>query len=230
MLQLTRQEFALMIDHTLLRPDAVAGDVIQLCREAVEHGFGTVCVNSAYVPLAVEELRGSNVRVCTVVGFPLGTTSTTAKVAEASRAVCDGAAEFDLVINIGALKDRKTEYLERELREVIGTVRDTRRDAVVKVILETALLTDEEKVLGCRVAVGQGADMVKTSTGFGPGGATEADVRLLRKAVGERLGVKAAGGIRDLDAALRMIAAGASRIGTSSGVKIMGEWERKFSR
>ncbi|RJX21321.1 MAG: deoxyribose-phosphate aldolase [Ammonifex sp.] len=224
MFRLTKQELARMIDHTLLRPEAVSGDIVKLCEEAVENLFGAVCVNPAYVPPAVRELEGTNVRVGTVIGFPLGATNTAGKVAEAGRAVSDGAAEFDVVINIGALKDRETAYLEREFGDVIGIIRKARPDAVVKVILETALLTDAEKVLGCRLAADCGADMVKTSTGFGPGGATEDDVRLLRSVVGDRLGVKAAGGIRDLETALQMIAAGASRIGTSSGVKIMQEW------
>lgn len=224
-MQLTREELARMIDHTLLRPEATRDDIRGLCLEAVENGFGAVCVNPAYVPLAAAELEGSGVRVCTVIGFPLGATSVAGKVAEADRAARDGAAEFDVVLNLGALKEHNVPYLEQELKAVITAARDVRPDAVVKVILETAIWDDEEKLLGCRVAVEQGADMVKTSTGFGPGGATEADVRLLRKAVGKGIGVKAAGGIRDLDAALRMIAAGASRIGTSSGVKIIEEWE-----
>jgi deoxyribose-phosphate aldolase len=213
-----------MIDHTLLRPEAVNGDIVRLCREAAEHAFGTVCVNPAYVPLAVRELNGTHIRVGTVIGFPLGATSTAAKVAETGRAARDGAAEFDVVVNVGALKDGNTAYLENELREIIGAARGVKNNAVVKIILETALLTREEKILGCRLTESCGADMVKTSTGFGPGGATEADVRLLRSAVGNRLGVKAAGGIRNLKTALQMINAGADRIGTSSGVEIIKEW------
>lgn len=224
-MHLVREDFLRMIDHTLLRPEATRGDVKRLCREAVACGFGAVCVNPAYVPVAARELAGSPVRVCTVVGFPLGATSTAAKVAEVKCAVADGAVEFDVVLNIGALKDRELPYLENEIGEVVAAAREAGDDALVKVILETALLTGEEKLLGCHLAVGGGADFVKTSTGFGPGGATAADVRLLRSAVGTRLGVKAAGGIRDLATALEMVAAGANRIGTSSGVKIFQEWE-----
>jgi len=223
--RLTRAELAQMIDHTLLRPDATHSDIRRFCAEAVEYGFGTVCVNPARVALAARELSGSGVKVCTVIGFPLGATSVAAKVAEAEQAAADGAVEFDVVLNLGALKERDLAYLKNELAGVATAARGVRRDAVIKIILETALLTDEEKLLGCRLAEGQGADFVKTSTGFGPGGATVPDVRLLRKAVGERLGVKAAGGIRDLATALQMVAAGASRIGTSSGVKIIQELE-----
>jgi deoxyribose-phosphate aldolase len=213
-----------MIDHTLLRPEAVSGEVVKLCREAAEHAFGAVCVNPAYVPLAVSQLNGAMVRVGTVIGFPLGATSTAAKVAEAGRAVRDGALEFDVVLNLGALKDGRAAYVGEEISQVAAAVRGVQAGAVVKVILETTLLTHAEKVLGCRLAVEYGADMVKTSTGFGPGGATEDDVRLLRSVVGDRLGVKASGGIRDLKTALQMTAAGADRIGTSSGVKIITEW------
>jgi deoxyribose-phosphate aldolase len=226
-LRLAREEFAQMVDHTLLRPEATRSGIRELCREAVAYGFGAVCVNPAYVSLAAQELVGSAVKVCTVIGFPLGATSVAAKVAEADQAAADGALEFDLVPNLGALKERDLAYLENELAKVIAAARGMRREAVIKVILETALLTDEEKLLGCRLAASQGADFVKTSTGFGPGGATAADVRLLRSAVGTELGVKAAGGIRDLATALEMIAAGANRIGTSSGVKILKEWEEK---
>ncbi|HIE13333.1 MAG TPA: deoxyribose-phosphate aldolase [Desulfotomaculum sp.] len=220
-----REALARMIDHTLLRADATRGEIRELCREAVACGFGAVCVNPAYVALAVRALKGSSVRVCTVIGFPLGATSILGKAAEAKEAAADGAVEFDLVINLGALKEGDIAYLQSELKEVVAAARSIQRDATIKVILETALLTDDEKLLGCRIAADQGADFIKTSTGFGPGGATVEDVRLIRQAVGDVMGVKASGGIRDLGTALRMIAAGANRIGTSSGVKIIGEWQ-----
>lgn len=226
-MELTRERFARMIDHTLLKPDARRDDIRRLCAEAVAWGFGAVCVNPAYVPLAVRELGGSGVKVCTVIGFPLGATSITTKVAEAEQAARDGAVEFDLVPHLGALKEGDAAYLGDELRRVISAARSVVAGAVIKVILETALLIEEEKRFGCRLAAACGADFVKTSTGFGPGGATEADVRLLRATVGDKLGVKAAGGIRDLATALRMIAAGANRIGTSSGVRLMQEWDEK---
>ncbi|MEW6573973.1 MAG: deoxyribose-phosphate aldolase [Bacillota bacterium] len=213
-----------MIDHTLLRADATRGDIRKLCREAEECGFGAVCVNSAYVALAARELQGSPVKVCTVIGFPLGATSVAGKAAEAKQAASDGAVEFDMVINLGALKEGDVTYLEGEVGEVVASARSVRGDATVKIILETALLTDNEKLLGCRVAVSRGAGFVKTSTGFGPGGATVEDVRLLRNAVGGAVGVKASGGIRDLATALRMVSAGANRIGTSSGVQIIKQW------
>lgn len=223
-MQLTRETFARMIDHTLLRPDATRGEIRQLCLEAEAHGFGTVCVNPAYVALAVRELEGSSVKVCTVIGFPLGATSVAAKAAETRQAALDGAVEFDVVINLGALKEGDAAYLQNELGEVTASARSIRGDALVKVIIETALLTDDEKLFGCRVAASRGADFVKTSTGFGPGGATADDVRLLRNAAGGAMGVKASGGIRDLAAALEMVAAGANRIGTSSGVQIIKQW------
>lgn len=229
-MELTRETFARMIDHTLLKADARRSEILQLCSEAVAYGFGAVCVNPAYVLVAVRELANTGVKVCTVIGFPLGATSTRAKVAEVEEAASQGAVEFDVVPNLGALKDRDIRYLQAELVQVVGAARAQRPGAVVKLILETPLLTDEEKRLGCQLAVECGADFVKTATGFGPGGATEADVRLLRAAVGDRLGVKAAGGIRDLATALRMITAGANRIGTSSGVKIMQEWDGKGVR
>ncbi|MEW6448209.1 MAG: deoxyribose-phosphate aldolase [Bacillota bacterium] len=214
-----------MIDHTLLRADATRREIRELCREAEACGFGAVCVNPAYVPLAVQELQGSPVKVCTVIGFPLGATSIAGKAAEVKQAAFDGAVEFDVVVNLGALKERDGDYLRSELGEVVTSARGICSDAVIKVILETALLTDEEKIFGCRVAANLGVDFVKTSTGFGPGGATVEDVRLLRSAVGGSVGVKAAGGIRDLATALRMVMAGANRIGTSSGVKIIKEWQ-----
>ncbi|MGO0122522.1 deoxyribose-phosphate aldolase [Desulfothermobacter acidiphilus] len=212
------------IDHTLLRPEAGEKDIKRLCAEALQYGFFAVCVNPTYVSLAVEELKGSSVRVCTVVGFPLGANCTVTKVVEAQQAAKDGAEEFDLVINVGALRDRRLDYLREELRAVRAAVADCCPHGVLKVILETALLTREEKLLGCELVLEAGAHFVKTSTGFGSGGATIDDVKLLRQAVGGRAGVKAAGGIRTLEDFLSMLEAGADRIGTSSGVKIISEW------
>jgi deoxyribose-phosphate aldolase len=210
---------ARMIDHTLLAPTASRHDVEGLIEEAVANCFASVCLNPWWVRLAAERLAESPVRVCTVVGFPLGANRTETKVYEATRAVDDGATELDMVINIGALKSG--EYSEVE-RDVNGVVRAADRRASVKVIIEAAHLTDEEKVKACVLAQSAGAHFVKTSTGFGPGGATEEDVRLMRHVVGGELGVKAAGGVGDQPTAMRMIEAGATRIGASAGVRILG--------
>jgi deoxyribose-phosphate aldolase len=209
---------ASMIDHTLLKPEATPAQVEQLCREALEHGFATVCVNGAWVSLAAEQLKGSAVGVAAVAGFPLGAGSSAAKAYEAADEVRAGATEVDMVINVGALKAGDDALVEVDIAEV---VRSAGRDAIVKVILETALLTDDEKVRASRLAVAAGAAFVKTSTGFGPGGATVEDVALLRRTVGPDIGVKAAGGIRTREQAEAMVAAGASRIGASSSVQIV---------
>lgn len=219
------KELARYIDHTLLRPEAREEDIRRLCAEALHYGFFAVCVNPAYVPLAVETLKGSSVKVCTVVGFPLGANSTVTKVIEARQAAREGAEEFDLVLNLGALKDRRLSYLREELRAVREAVKEICPQGVLKIILETSLLTREEKLIGCELALEVGAEFVKTSTGFGPGGATVEDVKLLRQVVGDRAGVKAAGGIRALKDLISMLEAGADRIGTSSAVKIVGEAE-----
>ncbi len=208
-----------MIDHTLLRPEATRAAVEALCREARTHGFASVCVNPYWVPLAAAELAGSRVKVCTVIGFPLGATATAVKEAEAAIALGDGAGELDMVINIGELKGGNFAAAGSDIAAVAD--RCMRAGAVLKVILETALLTDDEKTAACRLARAAGARFVKTSTGFGPGGATEADVALMRRAVGEAMGVKASGGIRSYDDAMRMIDAGATRIGASSSVRIV---------
>lgn len=210
-------ELARTIDHTWLKPDATATQIEALCREAIRYGFHAVCVNSYWVPLAAERLRGSGVKVAAVVGFPLGAGLTAAKAAEAREAVKAGASELDMVLNVGALKSGRPDDVRRDIRAVV----EAADGALVKVILETGLLTGEEKVAACRLAVEAGAHFVKTSTGFGPGGATVEDVALLRRTVGPRVGVKASGGIRDAEAARRMLAAGASRLGTSSGVAIV---------
>ena len=212
---------ASLIDHTLLRADAVRADIVRLCGEARQNNFASVCVNPYWVAVAAKELAGSPVKVCTVVGFPLGATSTAAKVAETEAALSAGAQEIDMVQNIGALRGGEHEAVQREIDAVVKAAH--REGAIVKVILETALLTDEEKVTGCLLAKAAGADFVKTSTGFGPSGATVHDVELMRRAVGPEMGVKASGGIRTLDDLNRMVAAGATRIGASAGMKILEE-------
>lgn len=205
------------IDHTVLAADATRQKIIDLCREARENDFASVCINSSWVPLAKKELEGSSVNVCTVVGFPLGAASTAAKAFEAGNAVKDGAVEVDMVINVGALKSGMYDFVENDIR----AVRDAIGDKVLKVIIETCLLSDEEKKTACRLAEKAGADFVKTSTGFSKGGATVADVRLMKASVSDRVKVKASGGIRSYETAMAMIEAGASRLGTSSGVAIV---------
>ncbi|MGQ9600372.1 MAG: deoxyribose-phosphate aldolase [Anaerolineae bacterium] len=212
-------EIARMIDHTLLKPDATQDQIAQLCYEARKYGFAAVCVNPTWVKLCSQLLKGSPVRVCTVVGFPLGATPTEVKAYEAQQAIDDGATEVDMVINIGALKSKDYALVERDIATVARTCHAG--GAILKVILETALLTDEEKVIACQLAKAAGADFVKTSTGFGPGGATVRDVELMRQVVGAEMGVKAAGGIRSYQDAQAMIAAGATRIGASAGVQIV---------
>ena len=210
---------AAMIDHTLLKPDATRHDIENLTREAVQFGFATVCVNPAWVAVAARLLAGSRVGVCSVVGFPLGATTAEVKGFETRRAIFDGAREIDMVINVGALKSGDLRTVERDIEAVCTPCREC--GALSKVIIEAALLTDEEKVTACTLAKAAGADYVKTSTGFGPGGATAADVALMRRVVGADMGVKAAGGVRDLDGLKAMIAAGATRVGASAGVKIV---------
>ncbi|NJE01951.1 deoxyribose-phosphate aldolase [Thermococcus sp. JdF3] len=216
-----RIDIAGYIDHTNLKPYATADDIRKLCDEAVEYGFYAVCVNPYRVKLAREYLRekGADVKVASVIGFPLGATPTEVKVFEAERALDDGADELDMVINIGALKDGDYEYVRKDIAEVVRVAHE--RGAKVKVIIETCYLTEEEKVKACELAKEAGADFVKTSTGFGTGGATVEDVRLMRKVVGSEMGVKAAGGIRTYEQAVAMVEAGATRIGTSSGIKIV---------
>lgn len=208
-----------MIDHTLLKPDATQDEIARLCYEARKHGFASVCVNPANIKLCADLLKGSDVLVCTVVGFPLGATSSESKVFEAQKAIRDGATEVDMVINVGALKSHDYQLVQRDIASVAHVCHSD--DAILKVIIEAALLSDEEKVAGCQIAKVAGADFVKTSTGFGPGGATAEDVALMRRVVGPKMGVKAAGGIRTYADAQRMIAAGASRIGASASVKIV---------
>ncbi len=210
-------ELSKYIDHTVLAADATRQKIVDLCREARENDFASVCINSSWVPLAKKELEGSSVNVCTVIGFPLGAASTAAKAFEAGNAVKDGAAEVDMVINVGALKSGMYDFVEEDIRAVKKAV----GDRILKVIIETCLLSDEEKKTACRLAEKAGADFVKTSTGFSKGGATVEDVRLMRASVSDRVKVKASGGIRSYGTAMAMIEAGASRLGTSSGVAIV---------
>jgi deoxyribose-phosphate aldolase len=210
---------ASMIDHTLLKPDATRTEIESLCREAAQFKFATVCVNPAWVADAARLLSGSGVGVCSVVGFPLGATTADVKGYETRRAIFDGAREIDMVINVGALKSGDLRVVERDIEAVTSPCRDCR--VLSKVIIEAALLTDEEKITACTLAKAAGADYVKTSTGFGPGGATVADVALMRRVVGAEMGVKAAGGVRDLEGLKAMVAAGATRVGASAGVKIV---------
>lgn len=211
------KELAGIIDHTLLKPEATPADIRKLCQEAREYQFCSVCVNPVFVPLAKQELAGSPVKVCTVIGFPLGATSAFAKAAEARDAAAMGADELDMVIRIGALKSGLYQEVHRDIAAVV----DASGGRLVKVIIETALLTDEEKKTACKIAVEAGANFVKTSTGFSRGGATVEDVKLMRAMVGSEIGVKASGGIRDRETALRMVEAGASRLGLSAGVAVV---------
>lgn len=212
-------ELAGMIDHTLLKPEATKDQITDLCAEAKKFVFASVCINPGYVPLAAKLLRDSAVKVCTVIGFPLGATSTSSKAFEADQASRDGARELDMVINVGMLKSGMYEYVENDIFAVVATGR--RYGALVKVILETGLLSDEEKVKACMLAKRAGADFVKTSTGFAKGGATVGDIALMRKVVGSAMGVKASGGVRTREDALALVASGADRIGASASVKIV---------
>lgn len=210
-----------LMDHTLLRPQATSAEIERLADEARAWCFATVCVNPCWVPLVAERLRGSGVRIATVAGFPLGATLTSAKRAEAEAAILAGADEVDMVMNVGAMKSGDLARVESDVGGVVETCRAG--GALVKVILENAYLTDDEKAAACRIIQHTGADFVKTSTGFGPSGAREEDVRLMRRTVGPTMGVKAAGGIRALDDALRMLQAGATRLGTSASVAILDQ-------
>ncbi len=214
-------DLAGMIDHTLLKPDANQAEIAQLCYEAKTYHFASVCINPAHVKLAAQLLKDSNVKVCTVVGFPLGATPGVVKAYETQQAIRDGATEIDMVINIGALKSQDYPLVLEDIAAVVRAAHAG--NALVKVIIEAALLTDEEKVIASQLARTAGADFVKTSTGFGPGGATAADVALMRRVVGPDLGVKAAGGVRTYADAQAMITAGATRIGASAGIKIVSD-------
>ena len=217
-----KNALAKYIDHTLLKPDATEAQIEQLCAEAREYGFASVCVNSCYASLAARLLAGSDVAVCCVIGFPLGAATTAAKAFEAADAAQNGATEIDMVINVGAAKDGRWDDVVADIAGVVAAIKGK---ALLKVIIETCLLTDGEKIRACRAAVRAGADFVKTSTGFSKAGATAADVALMRKTVGPEIGVKAAGGIRTCADAMAMIEAGASRIGASAGIAILAEAE-----
>ncbi|MFX3632412.1 MAG: deoxyribose-phosphate aldolase [Candidatus Pristimantibacillus sp.] len=214
----TAAQLAATIDHTALKADTTKEDIVKLCQEAKQHQFATVCVNSGWVALAAEQLQGSGVGITTVAGFPLGATTTFVKAAEAKDAIANGATEVDMVINVGLIKSGDFEGVKCDVE---GVVNACKGQAVVKVILETGLLTDEEKVRACQICKEAGADFVKTSTGFGQGGATEQDIALMRRTVGPEMGVKASGGVRDAATALQMLAAGATRIGASASVAIV---------
>jgi deoxyribose-phosphate aldolase len=216
---MANSDIARLIDHTLLKPEATADKIVKLCAEAREHGFASVCINPFWVPVAVQELTGSSVKTCTVAGFPLGANSSATKIFEAGKALRGGAEEIDMVINIGALL---SDDLPAVLADIRGVVEESHgAGAIVKVILETCLLTDAQKVTASKLAVEAGADFVKTSTGFSTGGATVEDVALMRRTVGPSVGVKASGGVRSYADVMRMVDAGATRIGTSSGVAIL---------
>ncbi|MBI3112856.1 MAG: deoxyribose-phosphate aldolase [Ignavibacteriales bacterium] len=215
---------ARMIDHTLLKPDATRQQIELLCTEAKQYSFASVCINPCYAKLCAELLRDTSVKVCTVIGFPLGATSSSAKAHETTQAIQDGAREVDMVINVGMLKSGEYQYVEKDIRAVVQAARSHR--VLVKVILETGLLTDEEKVKGCMLAKRAGANFVKTSTGFAKGGATVGDIALMRRVVGSALGVKASGGVRSQEEARALVASGADRIGASASIKIVtGEQE-----
>ncbi len=212
------KQFNKYFDHTILKPEASSAQVEQICQEAIRHHFASVCVNAYRTKQAATLLQDTDVLVCTVVGFPLGAVPTEVKVYETKQAIADGAQEIDMVINVGALKDGNTDYVYEDIRNVKDVCG---KDVALKVIIETCLLTDEEKVSVCELAVKAGADFVKTSTGFSTGGATTKDVALMRKTVGDAAQVKASGGIRDYDTAKAMIDAGADRLGTSATVEII---------
>lgn len=214
-------DLAKMIDHTLLKPEATEAQVLKLCHEAIENQFGAVCVNSCWVMTCAEALKGSDVKVASVVGFPLGAATTASKRFEAAEAIKNGACELDMVLNIGWLKSGLLDPVAREIRSLARLAH--KHGALLKVIIETCLLSDEEKVLACKLAMQAQADFVKTSTGFSSGGATAEDVKLMRETVGPKLGVKASGGVRSYADALKMISAGANRIGCSAGVQIIKE-------
>ncbi|MFJ7405245.1 MULTISPECIES: deoxyribose-phosphate aldolase [unclassified Lysinibacillus] len=213
-----KTNYASMIDHTLLKAEATKEQIEKLCAEAKEFSFASVCVNPTWVKYCSELLQNSDVLVCTVIGFPLGANTPTVKAFEAKDAIANGAQEVDMVINIGALKDQNFEQVQADISAVVEAAKGS---ALVKVIIETCLLTEEEKVKACELSVAAGADYVKTSTGFSTGGATAEDIALMRKTVGPELGVKASGGVRSLEDMQKMVEAGATRIGASSGVAIM---------
>lgn len=218
-----KEQLAKYIDHTILKADATTEKVEQICQEALKNNFASVCINSCNVPLAAKLLKNSSVKVCTVIGFPLGAVSTAAKAFETEDAIKNGAEEVDMVINVGRLKDKNYEYVKQDIKAVVNAASGK---ALTKVIIETCLLTDEEKVTACKLAKEAGADFVKTSTGFSTGGATAKDIKLMRETVGNDMGVKASGGIHSYEDAMAMIENGASRIGASASIAICAAAEK----
>lgn len=214
---MNKAQIAKMIDHTILKAEATESEIIKLCKEAIHYDFASVCVNPSMVPVAAKELKGTHVKVCTVIGFPLGATTTEVKVFETKDVIEKGATEVDMVINVGKLKERDLEYVKNDIKAVVEAAKGK---ALTKVIIETCLLTDEEKVIACQLSKEAGADFVKTSTGFSTGGATAADIKLMRETVGPDMGVKASGGVRSREDALAMIENGATRIGASASIAI----------
>ena len=212
-----KQQLASMIDHTILKADATEKEILQICKEAMEYGFASVCINPSMVNIAATALEGSSVDVCTVIGFPLGATTTAVKAFEVEDTIKNGATEVDMVINIGKLKDRDLEYVKNDIKAVVDAAKGK---ALTKVIIETCLLTNEEKIIACNLSKEAGADFVKTSTGFSTGGATAEDIKLMRECVGSKMGVKASGGVRSREDALTMIENGATRIGASASIAI----------
>ncbi len=224
---LSDKSLAGKIDHTILKPEATSKEVSSLCEEAKKYHFASVCVNSSFVPLCTEILKGTDVKVCTVIGFPLGAVTTEVKRFEAEQAIYNGAQEIDMVINVGRLKEGNYDYVFNDVNEVVSVAK--KNNAICKVILETALLTDEEKIKACVICKNAGANFVKTSTGFSKGGATAGDVALMKYVVGSEIGVKASGGIRSKEDAEKMIASGADRIGASASVAIVSGVKGKSS-
>lgn len=214
---MNKAQIAKMIDHTILKAEATESEIIKLCKEAIHYNFASVCVNPSMVPVAAKELKGTHVKVCTVIGFPLGATTTEVKAFETKDVIEKGATEVDMVINVGKLKERNLEYVKNDIKAVVDAAKDK---ALVKVIIETCLLTDEEKVIACELSKEAGADFVKTSTGFSTGGATSHDIALMRKTVGSDMGVKASGGVRTREDAMNMVENGATRIGASASIAI----------
>ena len=220
---ITKEQLAKVIEHTLLKPDTTKDSIIQLCVEAKKYNFWSVCVNPTYISLASDILKETNIKVCSVIGFPFGANTPDVKSLEAERAIIDGANEIDMVMNIGAFKSHDYELVKKDILKVVERARTLQKDIFVKVIIETGLLTEGEKVLACKLIKDAGANFVKTSTGFNTTGATVRDVKLLKNSVGINLGIKASGGIRTFHEVIKLIEAGADRIGTSSGVAIIGE-------
>ena len=214
---MNKAQIAKMIDHTILKAEATESEIIKLCKEAIHYNFASVCVNPSMVPVAAKELKGTHVKVCTVIGFPLGATTTEVKAFETKDVIEKGATEVDMVINVGKLKERNLEYVKNDIKAVVEAAKGK---ALTKVIIETCLLTEEETIIACRLSKEAGSDFVKTSTGFSTGGATVEDIKLMRETVGPEMGVKASGGVRSKKDALAMIENGATRIGASASISI----------